>query len=64
MQNVDLTSLLFYGGLTLLVQILFIRWAFWKKGIIKIYGVFLPFPEKEKIFSFFYFMRDEYDDKD
>lgn len=44
---------LFYFFLLLVFEWMFFRWAFKKKGLLKIVGLFYTIPGQEHLFSFF-----------
>jgi hypothetical protein len=52
----QISNILLYSGFALLLLLsewLYLRWAFKKKGILKILGLFFDFPGKKKLYSFF-----------
>lgn len=55
--NLDWTVVLFYIVIFIGIEYFFLRWAFKKKGILKLWGIFIPLKNKDKLFSFFYSLR-------
>lgn len=57
--NLDLSVILFYGAVFIAIEFLFLKWAFSKKGVLKLWGIFIPLKNKDKLFSFFYNLRKQ-----